>query len=212
MQSKYVVLACILFLVSNCEVEQQPSFVLGDKVLVYEEASQPSEFEDGLKVDFYARGYEMQFFDPISKEPFSGTIVDDHTLYRGRYSIQDGFMRELITYYEDGSPSYFALYENGEIIEMKSWYRDGRLKSKLEGGENFVYSYFDKSGIQSLHIENNLQTEYFENGKIKNQIPFDSSKLYHGTAKVYNNDGSIKAELEYKSGKLVTMDETNSQP
>lgn len=212
MQSKYLSLFCVLLILSNCTAQKQSEFQLGDTVLVYEEIQDQESAQDGLMVDFYARGYEMKFMDPMTHEPFSGTIVDDQSLYRGRYSLIDGYMKELITYYEDGSPSYFAIYDEGAIVKMSSWYRDGSLRSKLDGGEDWTYSYFDKKGYQTMLIEDNMQTEFYENGSIKSQIPFDSSKLYHGTATVYDEDGSKKAELEYQSGKLVSMSEASSQP
>ena len=212
MLSKSLFLVGAVFLWSNCSIEKQSEFLIGDTVLVYNEVKSEPANDDLMMVDFYARGFEMQFLDRVTQEPFSGTIVDDENFYQGRYSLIDGYMKELITYYEDGSPSYFAVYNNGEIIKMNSWYRDGSLRSQLKGGESLEYCYFDSQGNESIHIQDNIQTEYFEDGTIKSQIPFDKAKLYHGTATAYNPDGTKKAELEYHSGKLISIEEANSQP
>jgi hypothetical protein len=212
MLSRSLLLVGAVFFLVNCSVDKPNEFVLGDTVLVYDEVSTGPEADDVLMVDFYARGYEMQFLDPTTGQPYSGTIVDDENFYQGRYSLIDGYMKELITYYEDGSPSYFAVYNEGEIIKMNSWYRDGSIRSQLKGGEQWEYYYFDSEGNQTMHIEDNLQTEYFADGTVKSRIPFDKSNLYHGTATAYNPDGTKKAELEYYSGKLISVEEANSQP
>jgi len=203
-------LVCILVISTNCSNDKQSEFVIGNKHLVYTDLSVESSNSDKLMVNFYTKGYEMQFLDPLTKEPYSGTIVDDQSLYKGRYSIENGFMKELITYFEDGSPSYFAIYDEGQIEKMSSWYKDGNLRSKLSGGENWVYSYYNSENIQVMHIEDGIKTEYFDNGKIKTQVPFDHSNFYHGTATAYYSDGSVKAEFVFQSGKLINFKKLNS--
>ncbi len=204
MRIKYLFLAVVL-VVSNCAKDTHSEFVVGDIVLVYENLVEAEKSTEVLTIKEYTRGYEMLFLDPKTNLPFSGTIEDDHSLYRGRYSIEEGYMRELITYYEDGSPSDFGVYNQGEIEKMSSWYRDGQLKSELIGGENWIYTFYSNEGNKLIHIENSIQTEYFESGEIKSEIPFNELNQYHGTAIVYNEDGTVKAELEYQFGKLVTQ-------
>ncbi|MFY0672615.1 MAG: hypothetical protein JXQ87_04395 [Bacteroidia bacterium] len=160
---------------------------------------------------------EWTFFDekgkPITKTVFNGNSISEYKLY---YKEGLPAAREFYSKNEfNGTTEYF--YETGETKAIIQ-----KLKNKIE------FKYFHKSGkLKFLTVDwkgkkNDTTKVYHNNGQLKEELSFyknillavgktysaDGQELKHGnflngkgTVIRYYDDGNIKSEASYKSGK-----------
>jgi len=96
-------------------------------------------------------------------------------------------------WHDNGVMAHQSNYENGNIVGVtKSWFENGRIKEQV----NYVNG--EKRGTWTQWYDNGQKwsEKYFiEKGK-------DHGKE-HGSAKVWNKDGSLKAHLKWDKGEYL---------
>ncbi|MCP9291370.1 hypothetical protein [Gracilimonas sediminicola] len=153
------------------------------------------------------RGYNFPYrlFDPDSKEPYTGTHSKKYENGEtGKWTIENGYMVRIESFYADGQPAFLARFDKNEEIESRAWFKDGTLKMTFKEGFGDV---FNQNGDVIASYEHFAETKYFKNGNIKTVIPLNDDNLYHGTVLIYNEDGSKRGEIEYNEGLLISQKE-----
>lgn len=100
-------------------------------------------------------------------------------------------------FYENGQPEYYEEYDKtGEYyLVKKQWYADGKIQLEM--------TMMDKKNLEYVH------TEYYPNGNIRAQgtLRFSTNTYDYvrtGTWKYFDEQGNLKKEETYASGKVVS--------
>ena len=202
--SIFLIPVLILFTACTQQPGKYSSYSLTDEVtLLAENTYTPKSNNEVLSVRNH--GFPYRLYDPNTKQPYNGTHTEIYENGRtSQWMIENGYMVRMESFYSDGQPAFLARFDKNEEIESRAWFKDGSLKMIFNKGSGDVYN---QEGNVIASYEHSVETKYFENGNIKIVIPFNEENLYHGTVLVYNEEGSMKGELVYKDGKLVSQKE-----
>jgi antitoxin component YwqK of YwqJK toxin-antitoxin module len=128
---------------------------------------------------------------------------------------------QMTVYYKDGQMRSDIIYKEGAALKTIEYYPNGKLDFDEEYDKNMEYllgrkSYYENGNPQSiLELKNPkkkqyYQTDYFENGKVKEEgpillIPGTDDYRKDGSWKVYDESGKLVAEEEYAKGTLSSQ-------
>lgn len=139
-----------------------------------------------------------------------------------RYKLVDGKIEgSHEEFYENGKPSVTKKYKAGKILELKSYFDDGQLKSTAIYGDsrfpNSEANYYQNGKIKSEYkysspdkwITRTEYKEYHDNGKLAEEgvrlghaASWNSYGKPEGEIKAYAREGDLIAISNYKDGKL----------
>ncbi len=131
-------------------------------------------------VDFEENIYDVYTCMEYKGKPFTGTLIYENEIIEYKDGNANGRCYE---HWENGQLAFDGIYENGDCIHSKSWYRNGQLhKDYTLMGDCLIYdlagnlvsknySYFYKNGNYKIKKSNvfrdNSYTEYFnEKGEL----------------------------------------------
>ncbi len=140
-----------------------------------------------------------------------------------------GQLAQSQEYYLTGNIKEEVIFEAGKIFILKEFHKDGQLKNlfnvkektfieynkdgtiKEEGEiDNTTLGFLALAGLTNLSSltslaiipeGNGIIKEYYNNGKIKEEVSYKDGKL-NGIFKEYYENGSLKSEGRFKNGFL----------
>ena len=131
------------------------------------------------------------------------------TFYSFGYQIYDNFTGQIIKKYNNGQVKSIENFKNGKLNgEFKEFFEDGKLFqiATFKNGDMKNIKVFYKNG--NLKFEQNLKDRkgkyrgYYPNGKLEVEGEvFQGDEI--GLWKYYNENGSLSSEGMYKEGKKV---------
>ena len=139
-----------------------------------------------------------QKLDARGRIVYKGQFKDNIPFGVFTYYYEDGKVRTLITYSEDGTSSSSVSYHpNG-----KKMAEGGYIKTKKSG----TWKYYND--LESLSAEefykNGLPVDtwktYYDEGKLLEECPYENG-LKEGTCRQYFSDSSLKSEVRFRKGK-----------
>ncbi len=128
----------------------------------------------------------QEYVEPGTDEPYNGEriIQNDSLNLRAKAIYVDGYPK-TVTYYNSNEQKKTELIVadegKGEVKSHTEWYKNGQ--KKFEHHDNFM-------------------KEWFENGELKAEVPYDDNGDLHGIAKSWDEEGNLTEE-NYEHGTLV---------
>ncbi|MGM0545645.1 MAG: toxin-antitoxin system YwqK family antitoxin [Bacteroidota bacterium] len=129
----------------------------------------------------------QEYMEPGTDEPYNGerNIHNEALNLKGKAIYVDGYPEE-VTYYnsDDQKKTEIVVADKGkgEVVRQTEWYKSGQKKFE--------------------HHKNTLR-EWYENGQLRADVPYDENGDLHGIAKTWDEDGNLKEEESYEHGTLT---------
>jgi antitoxin component YwqK of YwqJK toxin-antitoxin module len=99
------------------------------------------------------------------------------------------FKEETILCHPNGQISFKSVHIGG-LVDVKEWYSTGRTRSE-----------YTRDLVTLKFV--GIRKEYYENGNIQLEIPYNSDGLVHGIQRGYTLEGKLVYEMAYKNGVIV---------
>lgn len=124
-------------------------------------------------IDFEENIYDVYTFMKYKGKPFTGTLIYENEVIEFKDGNANGRCYE---HWDNGQLAFEGIYENGNCIHSKSWYRNGQLHEDFKkNGDNLIYDmegyllyknycYFYKNGnykIKTLNVFKDTIKEYY---------------------------------------------------
>ncbi len=129
----------------------------------------------------------QEYMQPGTDTPYNGerVIHNEDLNLRTKAIYVEGYP-EKVTYYnankQKQSEIVVADEGKGEVKSHTQWYKSGQKKFEHHG---------------------NTLREWYENGQLKADVPYDENGDLHGIAKTWDEEGNLKEEESYEHGTLT---------
>lgn len=137
------------------------------------------------EIDFEENIYDFFREMHYKGKPFSGVLKDGNSIIEFKNGNASGL---ALSYFPDGKISSEDHYENGEFVQGKNWYNNGKLMSLCTGQEISMYA---KDGKLAYESKPEIAVWYYKNG-IKKQ--YENRKLSQTSC--YTSTGQLAIEIE----------------
>jgi len=148
-------------------------------------------------IDFNEIDFEENIYDFFKNmmykgKPFTGILREEGSTTEYKNGNANGF---AYSYFSDGKIGSETQYRNGELVQSKDWYPNGKLMSKYDKEGWFMYA---KDGTLAYESKSGVAVWYYKQGKIKQSENKDSSQTI-----CYSPSGKIAIKIERTKGIFI---------
>jgi antitoxin component YwqK of YwqJK toxin-antitoxin module len=136
------------------------------------------------------------------EEIFPGFVVEEGKLYE--VSGKAPYSGQVTDYFDDGSLKQYRTYDNGELIHVIHYFRNGNKRSEVQYTvQGMIMTSWYESGQIEEEFTPGLIRQWHENGQMKSRVALDDFREYHGDMKMWDKNGELIAHEVYENGDLI---------
>lgn len=151
---------------------------------------------NGLKQGHWVRNY------PNGKPMYDGTFRDDHPVGEFRRFSEDGKLKSLLVFTEDGTSADAIIYHSNGQIASKGKYIHRMKEGKWQFYSSEIEGYMISEESYEKNLRNGPTLKYYPGNLLAERINY-MNDVKHGTWEQFYESGKSFIMSNYENGKLT---------